>query len=88
MPSGSTMKYFVRVERLAGAEQLAGELGPDELRAGAARAVADQTALRTMPLRVLLRSAQRAVMNAQLGSVSPLGNVKSRSTKSPSTGGG
>ena len=67
MPSGSTMKYCVGVERLAGAKQLARELGPDELRAAAAGAVADEHGVADDALRILLRLAERAVVQPQLG---------------------
>ena len=58
MSSGRMMKYFVGVEQLARAEQLAGELRADELRAAAARAVHDQHGVAHDALRVL---AERAV---------------------------
>ena len=67
MPSAITMKYLRGIERLPGAKQLAGEFRTDELRAAAAGAVTDEHRVAHDALLVLLRSADSAVVNAQLG---------------------
>ncbi len=53
------------VERLSGAKQLTRELGPDELRAAAAGAVTDEHGIAHDALGVLLRCAQRPIVNPQ-----------------------
>ena len=63
---GQDQVEAARVEHAAGAEQLAGEFGPDELTARAAGAVQDQHRIEHLALRVAPRRAQRAVMQLQL----------------------
>jgi hypothetical protein len=63
---GQHDEIFRRVEQLACAEQLAGEFRAQELRAGAARTVADPHGIAHDTVRVLLRLAERAVVQAQL----------------------
>ena len=56
-----------RVEGLASTKQLARELWPQELRSAAAGAVTDDHCIAHDSLGVLLRCAQRAIVNPQLG---------------------
>ena len=55
------------VQRLAGAKQLPGEFRADELRAAATRAMTDEHCIAHHAFLVLLRGADSAVVNAQLG---------------------
>ena len=66
-----------RVERLAGAKQLARKYAPDELRARAAGAVHHERSVPHHALRFFLRLAEGAVVHLQLGSVSPDAKWKS-----------
>ena len=77
------------VERLARAKQLAGELGPDELRAAAAGAVPDEHGVAHDSLGILFRRCPACGSESSVrAAIAPFENWKSRNTKSPSTGAG
>src|ERR1700680_4298000 len=63
---GENDEIAARIERLAGAEQRAGEFRPNELRAASTRSVQDQDRVAHYPLRITLRRADGAVMKAEL----------------------
>jgi hypothetical protein len=65
-----------RVEQLARTKQLARELRTDELRAAAASAVADQYGIPDDAVRILLRFAQGAIVDAQLWQRRAAGKLK------------
>jgi hypothetical protein len=75
-PIGQHDEILVGVERLPRAKQLAGELRPQELRAGTARAMADPHRVANHALRVLARLAERAVVQAKLGKRRAVGELE------------
>src|SRR5688572_22342869 len=62
---GHDAEILAGVQRLSSAEQLAGEFRTDELPATATGAVSDEHGIPDDALRVLLRLAEDAVVNAQ-----------------------
>ncbi len=69
-------EIFRRIERLAGAEKLAGKLRPEELRAAPGRPVHDENGVLRDPFRIFHRLAERPVMDSQLRHRLPGGELE------------